>query len=96
MHVLAIVSNQRIDVIERLIRSRGRLSQIVNQRLERSDLRARLEPAIAPLESVIRRGQESAQFDPELPAEWLITVLIDLVHAASDQVGAGAMQPRGA
>jgi TetR/AcrR family transcriptional regulator, mexCD-oprJ operon repressor len=64
---------------------------VVNQRLERSDLRARLAPAIAPLESVIRRGRGDGEFDPELPTGWLIVILIDLVHAASDQVSGGAM-----
>ena len=64
---------------------------IVNQRLERSELRARLEPAIALLRSVIRRGQRSGEFDPELPADWLLGTVIDLIHAASRQVTAGAM-----
>jgi AcrR family transcriptional regulator len=74
-------------------RYRGLL--IVNpQRLERSELRARLEPALAPVRSVIRRGQRSGEFDPELPADWLIGMLTDLIHAASRQVTAGAMDPR--
>ena len=67
---------------------------VVNRRLERAHLRERLEPAIAPLRTVIRRGQRSGEFDAELPAEWLIGILIDLVHAASDQATSGTMEPR--
>lgn len=66
---------------------------IVNQRLDRADLRARLEPALALIRSLIRRGQQSAQFDPELPADWLMSTLTDLIHAASRQVTAGTMDP---
>jgi AcrR family transcriptional regulator len=66
---------------------------IVNQRLERAELRARLEPALALIRALIRRGQQSGAFDPELPADWLTGVLIDLIHAASRQVTSGAMDP---
>jgi hypothetical protein len=67
---------------------------IVNpQRLDRAELRRRLEPALGPLRSLIRRGQRSGDFDRELPVDWLIGVLTDLIHAASRQVTAGAMNP---
>lgn len=66
---------------------------IVNQRLERAELRARLEPALGPIRSLIRRGQQSGDFDPELPADWLIGIITDLIHAASRQVTAGTMDP---
>ena len=64
---------------------------IVNQRLERAVLRARLEPALAPLRTLIARGQDGGEFDPELPVEWLIGTLTDLIHGASRQVTAGSM-----
>jgi AcrR family transcriptional regulator len=66
---------------------------IVNQRLERAELRARLAPALAPVRDLIRRGQCDGAFDPELPAEWLLGTVIDLIHAASRQVTARAMDP---
>jgi AcrR family transcriptional regulator len=69
---------------------------IVNQRLERAELRARLEPALFPVRSLIRRGQQSGEFDPELPADWLIGIVTDLIHAASRQVTAGTMDPQAA
>jgi AcrR family transcriptional regulator len=67
---------------------------IVNpQRLERSELRARMQPALAPVRAVLARGQGSGEFDPELPIEWLIGILTDMIHAASRHVSAGAMEP---
>lgn len=68
----------------------------VNQRLPRDELHARLEPALAPLSALIERGQRSGEFDPELPTDWLIGILTDLIHAASRQVTAGTMEPRAA
>jgi AcrR family transcriptional regulator len=70
---------------------------IVNpQRLDRAELRARLEPALGPVRALIIRGQRSGEFDPELPADWLIGVITDVIHAASRQVSAGAMNPEDA
>jgi TetR/AcrR family transcriptional regulator, mexCD-oprJ operon repressor len=73
-------------------RYRG-LVMVNPQRLERSELRARLEPALAPVRAVIGRGQRNREFDPELPVEWLLGILTDIIHAASRQVSTGAMAP---
>jgi AcrR family transcriptional regulator len=64
------------------------------QRLGRPVLRARLAPAVVPVQALIDRGQQSGEFDAELPTDWLIGVVIDLIHAASRQVTAGTMRPR--
>ena len=69
---------------------------IVNQRLDPAELRARLAPAVAPVRTLILRGQRDAVFDPELPVEWLLSTVIDLIHAASRQVTTGAMDPSAA
>ena len=85
------------EAMERVLRAawqvigRYRGLVIVNQRLERAVLRARLEPALAPLRTLIARGQDGGEFDPELPVEWLIGTLTDLIHGASRQVTAGTM-----
>jgi AcrR family transcriptional regulator len=60
-------------------------------RLDRAELRKRLEPALGPVRALIIRGQRSGEFDPELPADWWLGVLTDVIHAASRQVSAGAM-----
>lgn len=63
------------------------------RRLPRAELRRRLGPALAPVRSLLRRGRRSGEFDPELPVEWTIGVITDLIHAASAQVSAGKMSP---
>lgn len=85
------------EAMERVLRAawqvigRYRGLVIVNQRLERGALRARLAPALAPIRALLERGQGDGTFDPELPAEWLLSTAIDLIHAASRQVTGGAM-----
>ena len=70
---------------------------IVNpQRLARAELRTRMHPALTPVRALITRGQRSGAFDPELPVEWLIGTITDLIHAASREVTAGAMTPASA
>jgi AcrR family transcriptional regulator len=87
---------ERVLVAAWQIVGRYRGLVIVNQRLERAELQARLAPALALLRSLIERGQRSGDFDPELPAGWLLSAVIDLIHAASRQVSAGAMDARAA
>jgi hypothetical protein len=63
------------------------------QRLGPDELRRRLQPALEPVRSLITRGQSSGAFDPELAPDWLLGLLTDMIHAASAQVSAGAMDP---
>jgi AcrR family transcriptional regulator len=91
------------DAMERVLRAawqvvgRYRGLVLVNpRRLARAELRRRLGPALAPLRALIRRGQRGGDFDPELPVEWTVGVITDLIHAASGQVSAGAMRPHAA
>ena len=85
------------EAMERVLRAawqvigRYRGLVIVNQRLEPGALRARLAPALAPVRALIARGQRDGSFDPDLPGEWLLSAVIDLIHAASRQVTGGAM-----
>jgi len=61
------------------------------RRLGRDELRRRLEPAVQPILALITRGQRSQEFDSTLPPDWLLGLLIDMIHAANAQVSAGAM-----
>jgi AcrR family transcriptional regulator len=88
------------EAMERVLRAtwpvvgRYRGLVVVNPgRLDRTELRARLAPALEPIRRLILRGRRGREFDPELPADWLIGVITDLIHAASRQVTAGAMSP---
>ena len=47
---------------------------------------ARHEPVTEHLTRLIRRGQRSREFDPGLPASWLVTATIALGHAAWEAV----------
>lgn len=91
------------DALERVLRAawqvvgRYRGLLLVNpRRLAPEELRHRLRPALEPIRALIRRGRRSGEFDPELPVEWTIGVITDLIHAASRQVSAGAMRPAAA
>lgn len=64
------------------------------RRLGRDELRRRLKPALEPVRSLIIRGQRGRAFDPELPPDWLLGLLTDLIHAASEQVSGGTMDPQ--
>ncbi len=43
------------------------------------------------LQDLIRRGQDSGAFDPDLPADWLAAAVVTLGHAAGEHVIAGHM-----
>jgi AcrR family transcriptional regulator len=52
---------------------------------------ARHGPVLDRLLEVIRRGQESGDFDRTLPPAWLLTAALALGRAAEDEVKAGRM-----
>jgi len=47
--------------------------------------------AVERLKRVIMRGQRSGDFDDQLSADWLATVIILMGHAAGDEADAGSM-----
>jgi len=61
------------------------------RRVGRDELRLRLKPALEPVRSLIVRGQRSGAFDPELAPDWLLGLLTDMIHAATAQISASAM-----
>lgn len=48
-------------------------------------------PVVELLLPLIRRGQASGAFNADVPTRWLLTVSLDLIHAASGEVSAGRM-----
>jgi AcrR family transcriptional regulator len=48
-------------------------------------------PIIERIESLVRRGQRSGEFDAALPVQWVAGSFLALMHAAADQVSAGRM-----
>ncbi len=51
----------------------------------------RHQPVFAALDDLVRRGQREGDFDPSLPATWIIAATTALGHAAGEQVRAGRM-----
>jgi TetR/AcrR family transcriptional repressor of mexCD-oprJ operon len=46
----------------------------------------------APIGALIRRGQEQGAFRTDLPERWIVTSYFALMHAAGDEVRAGALK----
>jgi AcrR family transcriptional regulator len=49
------------------------------------------QPVLGPLESLIRRGQSTGEFDRALPVGWILAATMGLGHAAGEEVRAGRM-----
>jgi AcrR family transcriptional regulator len=60
----------------------------INSRLDPTRLRALHEPVLTLLRPLLERGQASGAFNPDLPVDWMLTVLLELIHAASREVTA--------
>ena len=51
----------------------------------------RHQPVFDMLEKLVRRGQRDGDFDPDLPATWIISATTALGHATGEEVRAGRM-----
>lgn len=63
----------------------------INSRLEPERLRALHEPVLGRIRPILERGQADGAFNPDVPVEWLLTVVLELVHAASRELSAGRL-----
>lgn len=61
----------------------------VNIRLPRAELHRRHRPVLELLHPLIVRGQRAGAFRSDASAEWHLSMLLALVHAASGEVQAG-------
>jgi AcrR family transcriptional regulator len=48
-------------------------------------------PILDRLLALIRRGQRSREFDPDVPAGWLAVAFLGLMHTTADEVAAGRL-----
>jgi AcrR family transcriptional regulator len=46
------------------------------------------------VEQIIRRGQQTGDFDRALPAAWLAAAILGLGHTAAEQIANGQLSPR--
>jgi hypothetical protein len=54
-------------------------------------MRALHEPVAGMVRPVLARGRESGALNPALTLDWMLTVVLDLIHAASREVTAGRL-----
>lgn len=57
------------------------------------DGREQHEPVAERLRRIVERGQLAGEFDRQPPADWLVTVIIQLGHAAAGEADAGRLSP---
>lgn len=60
----------------------------INTQLPPAELRRRHRPVLALLQPLIERGQRTGAFRADLPAQWHLSMLLALIHAASGELQA--------
>lgn len=63
----------------------------INSRLGPEHMHALHQPAVRLIRPLLKRGQASGAFNRELPLEWMLSVLLELVHTASREVTTGRL-----
>src|SRR5689334_20745162 len=61
----------------------------INSRLGPEHMHAVHQPVLRLVRPLLKRGQASGAFNPDLPTDWMLTVLLELIHAASRDVTTG-------
>ncbi|SRR6266511_100963 len=80
------------DALRRVLtagwRELGRFHALVgiNTRLPQAELRRRHRPVLALLQPLIERGQRDGTFRSDVPPAWHLSILLALIHAASDEL----------
>jgi TetR/AcrR family transcriptional repressor of mexCD-oprJ operon len=77
-------------------RTLGRYHALVeiNARLGPARLRKIHAPILGQLRPLLERGQAGGAFNPDLPLDWMLTVILELIHAASRDVSGGQLRPK--
>lgn len=65
----------------------------LNVGLAPEELHKRHRPVLDLLQPLIQRGQGEGAFQAEVPAEWHLSMILALIHAASGVAGAGSPPP---
>ena len=83
-------------VLARSWESLGRYHALVeiNTRLGHEHLRRLHQPILGLITPLLNRGRKSGAFNKDLPVEWMLTVLLELIHAASLSVTNGTLPER--
>jgi AcrR family transcriptional regulator len=60
----------------------------INTQLPQAELRRRHRPVLALLQPLIERGQQDGTFRADVPAQWHLSTVLALIHAASGELRA--------
>jgi TetR/AcrR family transcriptional regulator, mexCD-oprJ operon repressor len=90
-----------VDALARVLsaawRALGRyhgLVAITTSRLDPASEHALHEPVLSLMRALLERGQKSGAFNPDVPTDWLLTVLLELVHTASGEMTGGRLSAK--
>jgi AcrR family transcriptional regulator len=70
------------------------LVEITTSGLDRASQHALHEPVLGLMRPLLERGQKSGAFNADVPTDWLLTVVLELVHTASREVSGGRLSAR--
>jgi TetR/AcrR family transcriptional regulator, mexCD-oprJ operon repressor len=70
------------------------LVAITTSRLDPASQHVLHEPVLGVMRALVERGQASGAFNPNVPTDWLLTVLLELVHTASREMTAGRLSAK--
>jgi AcrR family transcriptional regulator len=90
-------AGEPVEALARMLtaswRTLGRYHALVaiNARLAPDELRDLHEPILRLLRPLLQRGQERGAFNQALPIEWMLTVVLELIHAASRALSSGTL-----
>jgi AcrR family transcriptional regulator len=82
------------DALQRVVRAAWRHLEkyhalvALNTQLPQAELRRRHRPVLALLQPLIARGQSAGAFRRDVPAQWHLSMLLALIHAASGELQA--------
>jgi AcrR family transcriptional regulator len=63
----------------------------INSRLGPDHMHALHQPILRLIRPLLKGGQASGAFNPDLPLDWMLVVLLELIHAASREVTTGRL-----
>jgi AcrR family transcriptional regulator len=71
----------------------GAMAQAVADQLSPEAVTRSHQAAQQTIGALLQRGRDDGSFRTDLPADWLVTACITLIHACADEVRAGRVDP---
>jgi AcrR family transcriptional regulator len=103
MEAAGLDEGSAVDALDRVVAASWRvlarnqaMAQATAEHLSVDDRRRVHETFLAGIGELVQRGREQGCFRSDLPAEWLVASFYALIHAASDEVRAGRLEPAAA